>query len=84
MQKTLEIETVKQERMNQVAEAMRKAIDVYFEAGYSPGTITGGMMITVHSLMKAQNMSDMQILNELIRLVDGVREMAFVENKKPN
>ncbi len=84
MQKTLEIETATQEQMNQVAEAMRKAIDVYFEAGYSPGSIVGGLMIAVHQLMQAQKMSKMQISNELNRFVDGVREMAFVENKKLN
>ena len=84
MDKSHDNDTATQAQMEQVAEAMCKAIHVYFEAGYSPGSIVGGLIIAVYKLMQAQKMSQMQISNELNRIVDGVREMAFVENKKPN
>ena len=70
------------EQINKVASAIRKAIVVYFDAGYSPGTISGGLMVAIYSLMKAQGMSEMEISNELYRLVDGVREHAYVDGTK--
>ena len=72
------------QQIEAIAAAMRKALVVYLDAGYSPGSLAGGLMIVIYNLMKAQEMSEMQISNELNRIVDRVREMAFVENKKLN
>ncbi|MCH9026080.1 MAG: hypothetical protein IIA05_03065 [Proteobacteria bacterium] len=72
------------EQINEVAAAMRKAIVVYFDAGYSPGTISGGLMVAIYNLMKAQEMSEMKISNELYRIVDGVRELAFLAFENSN
>ena len=69
------------EQINKVASAIRKALVVYLDAGYSPGTLAGGLMVAIYNLMKAQEMSEMQISNELYRIVDGVRELAFLASE---
>ena len=63
--------------------AMRHAITVFLDQGFQPSSITGGLIVAAYNVMKATGMSQMQISNELIRIVDGVREMAF-DNTKPN
>jgi len=84
MTDTQNAEELIQQQIIQVDWAMRQALTVFLDAGYRPNAITGGLIVTIYNVMKAQDMSEMQISNELNRIVDGVREMAFVENKKPN
>jgi hypothetical protein len=45
--------------------------------GYSPGAIAGGAVRSTIRLMHVQGMSEMQITNELYRLIDGMREQVF-------
>ena len=77
-------EELLQRQIIEVDFAMRQSLAGLLEAGYRPSAISGGLIVTIYNLMKAQGMTEMQISNELNRIVDGVREMAFVENKKLN
>jgi hypothetical protein len=49
----------------------------YMNEGVSPGTLVASLMRIIWDLMKAQDMGDMQISNELYALVDGVREQGY-------
>jgi len=77
-------DTATQAQIIEVDFAMRQALAGLLEAGYRPSVISGGLIVTIYNLMKAQEMSEMQISNELNRIVDGVRELAFIANKKLN
>ena len=77
-------EELLQQQIVRVDRAMRQAITVFLNQGFRPSSITGGLIVAAYNVMKATGMSQMQISNELIRIVDGVREMAFVANKKLN
>ena len=64
--------------------AMRHAITVFLDQGFQPSSITGGLILAAYNVMKAAEMSQVQISNELSRLVDGVSEMVLLDNSKLN
>lgn len=84
MTDTQNAEQLIQQEIVRVDRAMRQAITVFLDQGFRPSSITGGLIVTAYNVMKATGMSQMQISNELSLIVDGVRDMAFVENKKLN
>lgn len=61
----------------EITKRIRAGAALYLEAGVSPGQISAGLMTVIVELMKAQEMSDMQISNQLNWLVDEIREKTF-------
>ena len=64
--------------------SLRHAITVFLDQGFQPSSITGGLIVAAYNVMKATGMNQMQISNELNRIIDGVREMAFLASENPS
>ncbi len=59
------------------AKEIKFLVAAYLEEGISPGVIAGALIENTIDLMRVQDMSKMQISNELYALVDGIRDQAF-------
>lgn len=65
--------------INDRASLFRLVAVAYMNEGVSPGTLVASLMRIIWDLMKAQDMSATQASNELLKIVDGLREIGYAK-----
>lgn len=63
--------------IEQTTTQLRLVAAAYLQEGVSPGVMCGSLIRLAHEIMVAQDMSPMQISNQLNWLCDEVREEAY-------